>query len=29
VLRRDAKAVVERSAERYIQWLRGEVPEDR
>jgi glyoxylase-like metal-dependent hydrolase (beta-lactamase superfamily II) len=25
-LRRDAKAVVERSAERYIQWLRGEVP---
>jgi hypothetical protein len=24
VLRRDAKAVVERSAERYIQWLRGE-----
>ncbi|HEV3399634.1 MAG TPA: MBL fold metallo-hydrolase [Actinomycetes bacterium] len=28
VLRRDAKAVVERSAERYIQWLRGEVPED-
>jgi glyoxylase-like metal-dependent hydrolase (beta-lactamase superfamily II) len=25
VLRRDAKAVVERSAERYIQWLRGEV----
>ena len=29
VLRGDAKAVVERSAERYIQWLRGEVPEDR
>ena len=29
VLRRDARAVVERSAERYIQWLRGEVPEDR
>ena len=29
VLRRNAKAVVERSAERYIQWLRGEVPEDR
>jgi glyoxylase-like metal-dependent hydrolase (beta-lactamase superfamily II) len=29
VLRADAKAVVERSAERYIQWLRGEVPEDR
>jgi glyoxylase-like metal-dependent hydrolase (beta-lactamase superfamily II) len=29
VLRRDAKAVVERSAGRYIQWLRGEVPEDR
>ena len=29
VLRRDAKAVVERSADRYIQWLRGEVPEDR
>ena len=28
VLRRDAKAVVERSAERYIQWLRGEVPAD-
>ena len=28
VLRADAKAVVERSAERYIQWLRGEVPED-
>jgi hypothetical protein len=28
VLGRDAKAVVERSAERYIQWLRGEVPED-
>ena len=28
VLRSDAKAVVERSAERYIQWLRGEVPED-
>jgi glyoxylase-like metal-dependent hydrolase (beta-lactamase superfamily II) len=24
VLRRDARAVVERSAERYIQWLRGE-----
>src|SRR5207248_11245627 len=23
-IRRDAKAVVERSAERYIQWLRGE-----
>ena len=29
VLRRDAKAVVERSAERYIQWLRGEASEDR
>jgi hypothetical protein len=28
VLRADAKAVVERSAERYIQWLRGEVPAD-
>ena len=28
VLRRDARAVVERSAERYIQWLRGEA-EDR
>ena len=28
VLRRDAKAVVERSAERYIQWLRGEAGED-
>jgi glyoxylase-like metal-dependent hydrolase (beta-lactamase superfamily II) len=28
VLRRDARAVVERSAERYIQWLRGDVPED-
>jgi hypothetical protein len=26
VLRRDATRVVERSAERYIQWLRGEVP---
>jgi len=26
VLRRDARRVVERSAERYIQWLRGEVP---
>jgi hypothetical protein len=26
VLRRDARLVVERSAERYIQWLRGEVP---
>ena len=29
VLRRDAKAVVERSAARYIQWLRGEASEDR
>ncbi|MGH2814629.1 MAG: hypothetical protein ACRDLC_05660, partial [Actinomycetota bacterium] len=29
VLREDAKAVVERSAERYIQWLRGEVADDR
>ena len=29
VLRRDAKGVVERSAERYIQWLRGEAAEDR
>jgi hypothetical protein len=29
VLRADAKAVVERSGERYIQWLRGEVPGDR
>jgi hypothetical protein len=28
VLHRDAKAVVERSAARYIQWLRGEVPDD-
>ncbi len=28
VLRRDARAVVERSAQRYIQWLRGEA-EDR
>jgi hypothetical protein len=28
VLRRDAKAVVERSAERYIQWLRGEADAD-
>jgi glyoxylase-like metal-dependent hydrolase (beta-lactamase superfamily II) len=28
VLRRGARAVVERSAERYIQWLRGDVPED-
>jgi glyoxylase-like metal-dependent hydrolase (beta-lactamase superfamily II) len=28
VLRRDARAVVDRSAERYIQWLRGEA-EDR
>src|SRR4029450_6217441 len=28
VLRRDAKAVVERSAQRYIQWLRGEAPDD-
>jgi len=28
VLRRDAKAVVERSAERYIQWLRGEATAD-
>jgi glyoxylase-like metal-dependent hydrolase (beta-lactamase superfamily II) len=27
VLRRDARAVVERSAERYIQWLRGEAEE--
>jgi hypothetical protein len=29
VLRRDAKAVVERSAARYVQWLRGEASEDR
>jgi glyoxylase-like metal-dependent hydrolase (beta-lactamase superfamily II) len=29
VLRRDAKAVVERSADRYIQWLRGEASGDR
>ena len=29
VLRRDAKAVLERSAERYIQWLRGEASEGR
>jgi glyoxylase-like metal-dependent hydrolase (beta-lactamase superfamily II) len=29
VLRRDARAVVERSAERYIQWLRGEASQDR
>jgi hypothetical protein len=28
VLRRDAKRVVERSAERYIQWLRGEATAD-
>jgi glyoxylase-like metal-dependent hydrolase (beta-lactamase superfamily II) len=28
VLRRDARAVVERSAERYIQWLRGDVADD-
>jgi hypothetical protein len=28
VLRSDAKAVVERSAERYIQWLRGEAAQD-
>jgi hypothetical protein len=28
VLRRDAKRVVERSAERYIQWLRGEAAAD-
>ena len=28
VLRHDAKRVVERSAERYVQWLRGEVPEE-
>jgi glyoxylase-like metal-dependent hydrolase (beta-lactamase superfamily II) len=27
VLRRDARRVLERSAERYVQWLRGEVPE--
>ena len=27
VLRQDAKFVLERSAERYVQWLRGEVPE--
>jgi hypothetical protein len=27
ILRRDAEQVVERSADRYIQWLRGEVPE--
>ncbi len=27
VLRRDAKRVLERSAERYVQWLRGEVQE--
>jgi hypothetical protein len=29
VLRHDAQAVVERSPERYIQWLRGEVADDR
>jgi Metallo-beta-lactamase superfamily len=29
VLRRDARRVLERSAERYIQWLRGDVAEDR
>ncbi len=28
VLRRDAHRVVENSAERYIQWLRGELPTD-
>ncbi|HZD02994.1 MAG TPA: hypothetical protein VFA46_23220 [Actinomycetes bacterium] len=28
VLRRDARRVLERSAERYIQWLRGDVPAD-
>jgi hypothetical protein len=28
VLRRNARQVVEDSAERYIQWLRGEVPLD-
>ncbi|MGH2529555.1 MAG: hypothetical protein ACRDH0_09525 [Actinomycetota bacterium] len=28
VLRRDAQQVVESSAKRYIQWLRGEVPTD-
>jgi len=28
MLRRDAQRVLERSAERYIQWLRGEVPAD-
>jgi hypothetical protein len=28
VLRADAKAVVERSAERYVQWLRGEAADD-
>jgi hypothetical protein len=27
VLRQDAKSVLERSADRYVQWLRGEVPE--
>ena len=27
VLRRDAEGVLERSADRYVQWLRGEVPE--
>jgi hypothetical protein len=29
VLRRDARRVLERSGERYIQWLRGDVAEDR
>jgi hypothetical protein len=28
VLRRDARRVLERSAERYIQWLRGDLPVD-
>ena len=28
VLRQDAKPVLERSADRYVQWLRGEVPEE-
>jgi hypothetical protein len=28
VLRTNAAQVVERSAERYIQWLRGEAPDD-
>jgi hypothetical protein len=28
VLRSDAHRVLERSAERYVQWLRGEAPAD-